>query len=46
MKFGSRMDVFLPSEADLLVSVGQKVVGGETLLARFPSGGAGDSGRA
>ena len=39
MKFGSRMDVFLPMEATLLVSVGDRVVGGETVLARF--GGAG-----
>jgi len=46
MKFGSRMDVFLPDEAELLVAVGQKVVGGETLLARFPAGSAGDPGRA
>jgi phosphatidylserine decarboxylase len=33
MKFGSRMDVFLPMEAELRVSVGQRVVGGETVLA-------------
>ena len=35
MKFGSRMDVFLPTEAEILVSVGQRVVGGETVLAQF-----------
>lgn len=40
MKFGSRMDVFLPMEADLLVTVGEHVVGGETVLARFPPSGA------
>lgn len=40
MKFGSRMDVFLPAEAELLVSVGDHVVGGETILARFRSAGA------
>src|SRR4051812_43338663 len=40
MKFGSRMDVFLPVEAEVLISVGQHVVGGETILARF---GAADS---
>jgi phosphatidylserine decarboxylase len=40
MKFGSRMDVFLPTESELLVSVGQHVVGGETVLARIPAGGA------
>jgi phosphatidylserine decarboxylase len=35
MKFGSRMDVFLPKRAQLLVQVGQTVVGGETVLARL-----------
>ena len=35
MKFGSRMDVFLPIRAQLLVQVGQTVVGGETVLARL-----------
>jgi phosphatidylserine decarboxylase len=39
MKFGSRMDVFLPVEATLLVSVGDRVVGGETVLATFGSAG-------
>jgi phosphatidylserine decarboxylase len=39
MKFGSRMDVFLPVDAMLLVSVGQHVVGGETVLATFGSAG-------
>jgi phosphatidylserine decarboxylase len=33
MKFGSRMDVFLPPDLEILVSVGQHVVGGETILA-------------
>jgi len=33
MKFGSRMDVFLPVTAALRVSVGDKVVGGETVIA-------------
>jgi phosphatidylserine decarboxylase len=35
MKFGSRMDVFLPPDADLLVTVGQSVVAGETVMARM-----------
>ncbi len=35
MKFGSRMDVYLPPDAQLLVSVGQQVVAGETVLARL-----------
>jgi phosphatidylserine decarboxylase len=38
MKFGSRMDVFLPSEARLTVAVGDRVRGGESILARFESG--------
>jgi phosphatidylserine decarboxylase len=33
MKFGSRMDVFVPQTARLHVTVGQKVRGGVTLLA-------------
>jgi phosphatidylserine decarboxylase len=33
MKFGSRMDVFLPTDAQLRVDVGEHVVGGETILA-------------
>jgi len=33
MKFGSRMDVFLPTDARLRVAVGDRVVGGETVLA-------------
>jgi phosphatidylserine decarboxylase len=39
MRFGSRMDVFLPVDTTLLVSVGQRVVGGETVLATFGSAG-------
>ena len=41
MKFGSRMDVFLPSRAEILVGVEEHVVAGETVLARLPPG-AGD----
>jgi phosphatidylserine decarboxylase len=33
MKFGSRMDVFLPTSASLTVSVGGHVRGGETVIA-------------
>jgi phosphatidylserine decarboxylase len=40
MKFGSRMDVFLPPDADLRVRVGDYVVGGETVLAILRSDGA------
>jgi len=37
MKFGSRMDVFLPVSADIQVKVGQTVVAGETVLAVLDS---------
>jgi phosphatidylserine decarboxylase len=33
MKFGSRMDVFLPTTAAIKVEVGQIVRGGETVIA-------------
>jgi phosphatidylserine decarboxylase len=33
MKFGSRMDVFLPPTADVRVKVGDMVRGGETVIA-------------
>jgi phosphatidylserine decarboxylase len=33
MKFGSRMDVFVPLDATLAVSVGDAVRGGETVIA-------------
>ncbi len=37
MKFGSRMDVFLPPSVRLAVSVGDPVVGGETVIGRLPA---------
>ncbi len=33
MKFGSRMDVFLPSSARISVQIGERVRGGETVIA-------------
>ena len=39
MKFGSRMDVFLPTDAEVLARVGDQVVAGETVLARLPARG-------
>jgi phosphatidylserine decarboxylase len=36
MKFGSRMDVFLPARAEIAVRAGDHVVAGETVLARLP----------
>jgi phosphatidylserine decarboxylase len=42
MKFGSRMDVFLPPRAEILIQAGQQVVAGESVLARLmPANAAG-----
>src|SRR5438094_74374 len=35
IRFGSRVDVFLPANAVARVAVGQTAVGGETVLAEF-----------
>lgn len=35
MRFGSRMDVFLPEDMHITVEKGDKVTGGETILARI-----------
>ncbi len=35
IRFGSRVDVYLPEAARPAVSIGQTAVGGETILARF-----------
>ena len=35
MKFGSRMDLFLPPDAALLIEEGRRVRGGETIVARL-----------
>ena len=35
MKFGSRMDVFVPTDATLVASRGDRVRGGETVVARL-----------
>ncbi len=39
IKFGSRMDVFVPQDVALKVSVGDRVRAGETILGRFPTPG-------
>jgi phosphatidylserine decarboxylase len=35
IKFGSRVDLFLPLNAKMLVNIGQKVQGGTTVIARW-----------
>lgn len=37
VRFGSRVDVWLPTEAEILVKVGQNVKGGSSVLARWPA---------
>jgi phosphatidylserine decarboxylase len=41
VKFGSRMDVLVPPHVALDVTLGQRVVAGETVLGRIPRGPAG-----
>ncbi|MFN0274537.1 MAG: phosphatidylserine decarboxylase family protein [Chitinophagales bacterium] len=36
IKFGSRVDLFLPLDAEMEVSLGEKVKGGQTVIARVP----------
>ncbi|MGA3080972.1 MAG: phosphatidylserine decarboxylase family protein [Terracidiphilus sp.] len=40
IKFGSRVNVLLPAEAELRVKVGQRVKGGSSVLAFMPNGEA------
>ncbi len=35
IKFGSRVDLYLPADAEIAVELGQKVRGGQTPIARF-----------
>jgi phosphatidylserine decarboxylase len=36
IKFSSRTDVLMPAEVELQVAVGDRVIGGETILAKLP----------
>jgi phosphatidylserine decarboxylase len=36
IKFGSRVDIFLPLDARINVKIGEKTVGGVTVIAEFP----------
>jgi phosphatidylserine decarboxylase len=35
IQFGSRADIYLPKQAEIKVKVGDRVVGGETVLATY-----------
>lgn len=35
IRFGSRCDVYLPNDAEVLVKMGERVVGGETILGKL-----------
>jgi phosphatidylserine decarboxylase len=36
IRFGSRVDVYMPVQASIIVTVGSKVKAGETAIARYP----------
>jgi phosphatidylserine decarboxylase len=36
MRFSSRMDLWVPKEAEIVAKVGDRVVGGTSILARWP----------
>ena len=40
IRFGSRLDVYLPAAATVLVAAGQTAIAGETVIARFGAGPA------
>lgn len=44
IKFGSRVDVLLPAEAELKIKTGSRVRGGSTVLAVIPQTGGGPNG--
>ncbi len=37
VRFGSRVDVWVPKEAEILVKLGEKVKGGSSVIARWPA---------
>jgi phosphatidylserine decarboxylase len=43
MKFGSRIDLFLPTHAQLQVGVGDRVRGGETIVAAWETRAGGQA---
>ena len=41
IRFGSRVDTYLPAGSTVSVEVGQRTIGGETVLAELPPAAAG-----
>jgi phosphatidylserine decarboxylase len=41
IRFGSRVDVYMPAGAEVLAAAGQTAIGGETVLAELPGANAG-----
>nr|NIS07668.1 phosphatidylserine decarboxylase family protein [Candidatus Dadabacteria bacterium]NIV42218.1 phosphatidylserine decarboxylase family protein [Candidatus Dadabacteria bacterium]NIX14754.1 phosphatidylserine decarboxylase family protein [Candidatus Dadabacteria bacterium] len=37
IRFGSRVDIYLPEDVQLMVSLGDKVVGGQSIIGEFKS---------
>lgn len=35
IKFGSRVDIFLPKETEIDVKIGEKVIGGQSIIAKY-----------
>ena len=44
IRFGSRVDVYVPANAEILVAIGQTALGGETVLAELPDARASAAG--
>lgn len=40
IRFGSRVDTYFPAGTELLVDVGQRTIGAETVLAVLPTAGS------
>ena len=46
VRFGSRVDLWVPKEAEILVALGDNVKGGSSVVARWPGKAVGQSGNA
>jgi len=44
IRFGSRVDLIIPKDCDILVDIGSKPKAGETIIARFPTTQTGEEG--